>query len=269
MNRPLNHARGHTPAFTLIELLVVISIIALLIAILLPALQNARDTARSTLCLNNVKQQSLIFNVYANDEKGFLPPYNQRPYAAPAAAQAGLYYGNMLERGGYIAPGSARNDGGVFDDTFRCPDLPDEYRGTGANPGVDPAGAPASVWGQGYGVTRPANASHLAGGRGILALQPGNNTGNATNLADVTRTSDLALIGDTQRNWNNRLPAPVHFCPLCAPFTWSVGSVNPHGGPRHPNQSLNFTFIDGHSANIQFDAHLSMSGDNNIFGHQW
>ncbi|MEA3400184.1 MAG: DUF1559 domain-containing protein [Armatimonadota bacterium] len=62
--------------FTLIELLVVIAIIAILAAILFPVFARAREKARQTACLNNVKQISLAFMMYANDYDEFLPPLN-------------------------------------------------------------------------------------------------------------------------------------------------------------------------------------------------
>ena len=53
--------------FTLIELLVVISIIALLVAILMPALQKARSMARRTACQSNLRQITLGWQMYLED----------------------------------------------------------------------------------------------------------------------------------------------------------------------------------------------------------
>jgi len=58
-------------AFTLVELLVVIAIIAVLMAVLMPALQLAREQGKRAVCLNNLKQLTLAWIVYAdeNDDK--------------------------------------------------------------------------------------------------------------------------------------------------------------------------------------------------------
>ena len=59
--------------FTLLELLIVIAIIAILAGILLPALQSARNKAQSLQCLNNQKQNGMVFTYYANDYNGYIP----------------------------------------------------------------------------------------------------------------------------------------------------------------------------------------------------
>jgi prepilin-type N-terminal cleavage/methylation domain-containing protein/prepilin-type processing-associated H-X9-DG protein len=63
-----NRKRGEFPTgFTLIELLVVIAIIALLLALLMPALERAREQGKRIVCLNNLHQLTLAWNLYADD----------------------------------------------------------------------------------------------------------------------------------------------------------------------------------------------------------
>lgn len=64
---PLEVRRCFLAGFTLIELLVVIAIIAVLMAILMPALNRAREQGKRSVCLNNVKQLTLAWILYADD----------------------------------------------------------------------------------------------------------------------------------------------------------------------------------------------------------
>jgi len=65
---------NRTKAFTLVELLVVIGIIALLISILLPSLNRAREAAKAVQCSSNLRQIYLASQLYAQDNKQWLPP---------------------------------------------------------------------------------------------------------------------------------------------------------------------------------------------------
>ena len=64
--------------FTLIELLVVIAIIGILAAMVFPVFARARESARKAVCLSNVKNISLAFQMYMGDNNDVLPPSESR-----------------------------------------------------------------------------------------------------------------------------------------------------------------------------------------------
>ena len=54
----------------MIELLVVIAIIALLLSILIPALQRVKKQTQVVACMSNIKQWSLIWWMYTEENDG-------------------------------------------------------------------------------------------------------------------------------------------------------------------------------------------------------
>jgi prepilin-type N-terminal cleavage/methylation domain-containing protein/prepilin-type processing-associated H-X9-DG protein len=68
MKVPSSRPKG----FTLIELLVVIAIIAILAAMLLPALSAAKARAQTAGCINNIRQLTLAWSLYADENNELL-----------------------------------------------------------------------------------------------------------------------------------------------------------------------------------------------------
>ena len=75
---------AHRSGFTLIELLVVIVIIAMLAALLLPTLSAARERARRTTCINNLRQFSMAYEMYAEDYYERFPDQLESLYKTPS-----------------------------------------------------------------------------------------------------------------------------------------------------------------------------------------
>lgn len=88
-------------AFSLIELLVVIAIIAVLASLLLPALSRSKEQGKRIACINNIRQLSLAWIMYADDNDGRLVPNN---WVYLASTQS------PLELGTSWALGNTRND---------------------------------------------------------------------------------------------------------------------------------------------------------------
>src|SRR6185437_2683585 len=98
IHRAKSQSAPATRAFTLIELLAVIAIIAILAAMLLPALAKAKQKAQGAHCMNKLRQLTIAWKMYLDDNGGKLVPNGDETHQPSSPTDtAGLSGGPLAQ----------------------------------------------------------------------------------------------------------------------------------------------------------------------------
>ena len=102
--RPTRECRRPVAGFTLIEVLVVIAIIGLLASLLVPSIRHALALARGGRSLSNLRQLAMGVELYATDNKGFLPAGAYPSPPTPRIRWTDAIWPYMSTREIYLSP---------------------------------------------------------------------------------------------------------------------------------------------------------------------
>jgi prepilin-type processing-associated H-X9-DG protein len=231
----------------LVELLVVIGIIAVLIALLMPALQNARRSAVSAKCLSNLSTIMQATFIYANDNNDELVPANWGLNSNPSPVTIGypsfwweavpsdaVFLGHYTDNEPFVFDGSANIWGMIMreESVWNCP----------ANTWNGPGTTTSYSLNLNYCPNISIDAQHPTGWEYDFKL---------SSIRSPTRM--MAFADSTCERFNDGYNQEWFGNPDGLANNWGAGSpgCEYNHAIRHPENSTNVAFMDGHVENLK------------------
>ncbi len=221
--------------FTLIELLVVIAVIAILAALLLPVLSRSKAKAYEAQCISNLRQLSLAWQLYADDNNGFFVP-NGYSLQAPAPGVNQLWVMGTE----HFRPDAFTNIDYLINPQYAL------FAGYLKNPAIYKCPADRTMAPAGQNQPRVRNYS-LNGYFNWTYPPLSLDTKDDPNYYNFTRTSDLAPF-DSSRLYTFVDTAPLSVCySAFVVFMGGSGTFFWHRPTVEHNNSGVLSFADGHA----------------------